>query len=127
MGGGWEGVGGEEVLDECAGASRGLLWQGERFRGRSDGGVGVVGEVEGDVLGAGAGGSGDGCGVVGGGEPFVSLLTAVEEEGCHQEDACNKTPEEDALVTGDHFAAPTGIWRLRQDVRAAAMALAMFC
>ena len=129
VGGVGEGVRGEEVLEESAGAEGGLLREGERFGGGGDGGVGVVGEVEGDVFGAGGGGGGDGRGVVERGEALVGLLAAAEEEGRHEEDAADEDPEENALVAGDHLAAPaaaTWVW-LRHAVRAAAMALAIFC
>ena len=43
---------------------------------------------------------------LGRGEALVGLLAAVEEEGGHEEDAGDEAPEEDALVAGDHFAAP---------------------
>src|SRR5258708_5075796 len=132
MGGVGESVGGEEVLEEGAGAEGGLLGEGEGFGGGADGGVGVAGEVEGDVFGAGGGGGGDGGGVVEGGEALVGLLAAAEEEGGHEEDAAGEAPKEDALVAGDHFGAP--VWapaarraRLRQGPMAATMALAMFC
>src|SRR5437773_7887736 len=101
-----ERVSGEEMLEECAGAGGGLLRESEGFGGGGDGGVGVAGEVEGDVFGAGGGGGGDGSGVVERGKAFVGLLTAVEEEGRHEEDAAGEAPEEDALVAGDHFGAP---------------------
>src|SRR5712691_7255109 len=96
--------------------------------GGADGGVGVAGEVEGDVFGAGGGGGGDGGGVVECGEALVGLLAAAEEEGGHEEDAGAEAPKEDALVAGDHCGAPAARRaRLRQEAMAAVMALAMFC
>ena len=128
MGGGGEGVLGEQVFEQGAGAEGGVLGQGELLAGGGDGAVGVVGEVEGDVFGAGGGGGGDGGGVVERGEALVGLAAAVEEEGGHEEDAGDEAPEEDALVAGDHWAAPAGVRsRLRQAVRAATMASATCC
>ena len=104
MGGVGESVVGEEMVEEGAGAEGGFLGKGELAGGGGDGAVGVADEVEGDVFGGGGGGSGDGVGVcIGlGGEAFVGLLTAAEEEEGHQEDAGDEGPEEDALVAGDH-------------------------
>ena len=117
------------MVEEGAGADGGLLWERERFGGGGDGGVGVVGEVEGDVFGVGGGGGGDGGGVVEGGEALLGLLAAMDEEGSHEEDAGGEAPEEDALVAGDHRAAPVaaGSWRLRQEVSAVEMAWAICC
>ena len=126
VGGAGEGVGGEEVVEQDAGADGGVLREGELLLGGGDGGVGVVGEVEGDVFGAGGDGGGDGGVVVVGGEALVGLLAAVEEEGGHEEDGGGEGPEEDALVAGDHRAAPAGVW-VRQVVRAVAMASATRC
>ena len=43
----------------------------------------------------------------------MGLLAAVEEEGGHKEDAGDEAPEEDALVAGDHRAAPASArWRV---------------
>src|SRR6266446_2615328 len=106
MGGVGESVGGEEMLEESAGAEGRLLGEGEGFGGGDDGGVGVAGEVKGDVFGAGGGGGGDGSRVVERGEAFVGLLTAVQEEGRHEEDAGGEAPKKNALVAGDHFGAP---------------------
>jgi hypothetical protein len=106
--GGGKGVVGEKMFEQGAGAEGGFLREGDLLGRGGDGGVGVVGEVEGDVLGAGGGGGGDGGGVVEGGEPLVGLLAAVQEEGGHEEDAAEQAPEEDALVAGDHRAAPAG-------------------
>jgi hypothetical protein len=88
----------------------------------------VAGEVEGDVFGAGGGGSGYGSGVVECGEAAVGLLATAEEEGRHEKDAAGEAPKENALIAGDHFAAPAAamVW-LRHEATAAAMALAMFC
>src|SRR6266851_3456432 len=105
MGRGGESVGGEEVLEESACAGGGLLGESEGFGGGGDGGVGVAGEVEGDVFGAGGGGGGDGSGVIERVEALVGLLTAVKEEGRHEEDAGGEDPKKNALVAGDHFAA----------------------
>src|SRR5271163_1891849 len=119
------------MVEEGAGADGGFLWEREGFGCGGDGGVGVVGEVEGDVFGVGGGGGGDWGGVVESGEALVSLLAAVEEEGGHEEDAGDEAPEEDALVAGDHraapVAAPAASWRLRQELRPAAIAWATCC
>jgi hypothetical protein len=125
---------GEEMFEESAGADGGFFGEGELLVGWGDGGVGVVGEVEGDVFSAGGGGGGDGSSVVEGCEAFVGLLAAVEEEGAHEEDAADEAPEEDALVTGDHRGAPAAgaggtdaaLWT-RHEVMPAAMAWAMRC
>ena len=45
-----KGVDGEEMLEQGAGAEGGSLGERERAGGGSDGCVGVVGEVEGDVF-----------------------------------------------------------------------------
>jgi hypothetical protein len=128
MFGGGEGVGREEVIEQGAGAETGGLRKGEGFGGGCDGGVGVVGEVEGDVLGGGGSGGGDGGGVVESGEALVGLLAAAEQEGGHEEDAGEEAPEEDALVAGDHRVTPAGIPRfLRQVVRPVAIACAICC
>ena len=37
-----------------------------------------------------------------GGEALVGLLAAAQEESCHEQDAADEAPEEDALVAGDH-------------------------
>src|ERR1700731_2915732 len=118
MGGVGQSVGGEEMLEESAGAEGGVLGKGERFGGWGNGGVGVSGEVEGDVFGAGGGGGGDGCGVVERGETAVGLLAAVQEEGRHEEDAAGEAPEEDALVAGDHFWPPARRAWLRHEATA---------
>src|ERR1700678_3713954 len=115
------------MFEQSAGADAGLLRKSERLSGWGDGGVGVAGQVEGDVFGASGSGGCDGGSVVGCCEAFVGLLAAAEEKGGHQEDAADEAPEENALVAGDHFAAPAASWWLRQEVRAAAMALAIFC
>jgi len=122
------GVGGQEMVEEGSGADGGVLREREGLGGGSDGGVGVVGEVERDVLGAGGGGCGDG-GVRGGcAETLVRLFAAAEEEGNHEKDGSDEAPEEDALVARDHRDAPAAarVW-LRQEVRAATMAFAMVC
>ncbi len=100
VGGGGEGVLGDEVVEEDAGADAGVLGEGDLGAGGGDGAVGVAGEVEGDVFGAGGGGRGDRGGVVEGGEALVGLLAAVEKEGRHEGDAADEDPEEDALVAG---------------------------
>src|ERR1700751_4113888 len=124
MGGVGKRIGGEKVFEEGAGAKGGLLGERERFGGGGDGGVGVVGEVEGQVFGAGGGGGGDGGGVVECFESLVSLLTSVKGEGRHEEDSGGEAPKENALIAGDHFCAP--VWapaasraRLRQEPMAA--------
>ena len=102
MGGVGKGVLGEEVVEEDAGAGGGLLREGDGALGGGDGAFGVVGEVEGDVLGGGGGGCGDGVGVDEGGDALVRLLAAAQEEESHQQAADGEDPEEDALVAGDH-------------------------
>ncbi|WP_433982855.1 hypothetical protein RBB78_12610 [Tunturiibacter empetritectus] len=52
-------------------------------------------------------------------------LAAAEEKGRHEEDAAEEAPEEDALVAGDHRAAPS--WFRRQLVRPVMMASAICC
>ena len=107
--GGGEGVLGDEVVEEDTGADAGVLWEGDLGAGGGDGAIGVAGEVEGDVFSGGRRGSGDGGGVVEGGEALVGLLATVEEEGCHEGDAADEDPEEDALVAGDHRGTPAGL------------------
>src|SRR5437868_120476 len=127
-----ERVGGEEVFEESAGAKGGGLGKGERFGGGDDGGVGVVGEVEGDVFGAGGGGGSDGSGVVERFEALVGLFAAAKEECRHKAYSGDEAPKENALVAWNHLWTP--VWapaasraRLRQEPMAAATALAMFC
>src|ERR1700716_2267980 len=112
MGGFGESVGGEEVFEESAGAGGGFLGESEGFGCGGDGGVGVAGEIEGDVFGAGCGGGGDGSRVVERGEALVGLFAAAKEKGCHEADTADEAPKKDALVAGDHLAAPAAerVW-----------------
>ena len=78
-GGAGEGVLGDEVLEEGAGAGGGFGGQRDLALGGGDGAVGVVGEVEGDGFGDGVGGV-DG-GLVGEGvEAVAGALVLGEEE-----------------------------------------------
>jgi hypothetical protein len=109
VGGGWESVLGDEIVEEDAGAHAGVLRERYLRGGGGDGTVRVVGEIEGDVLGTGGGGCGDGGGVVEGGKTLVGLLASVEKECPHEDDAADEDPEEDALIAGDHRRAPAGL------------------
>ena len=135
VGGVGEAVLGEEVVEEDAGAAGGFLREGDGALGGGDGGFGVVGEVEGDVLGGGGGGGGDGVRVNEGGDAFVRLLAAAQEEEGHRQAADGEEPEEDALVARDHGLTPgaapveerVGAFWVRHCWRAMEMAVAMRC
>src|ERR1700721_2229250 len=89
----------------------GSTFQGMRRTGKG----GVGGET--------AEGGGDGGGLGEGGETLVGLFAAMKKEGCHEEDAADEVPEEDALVTGDHRGAPAvGALGGRQELRRMTMA-----
>jgi hypothetical protein len=121
------GVGGQEVFDQGPSPEGWGLREGDGFGSGGDGGVSVIGDVEGDVLRAGGDGRGDGGCVGGCGKASVGLFTAVEKEDGHEEAAGSEAPEENALVAGDHFAAPAAAWLVRQERSASAIALAIFC
>ena len=95
-----------QVFQEEPGVEGGFLGKGELPLGGSDGAIGVVGEGEGDGLGGGWAGGGEGGFVFVAGEALVSLGAAAQKKEEHDQATSGESPEEDALVAGDHGWAP---------------------
>ena len=96
---------GDEGVEEDTSAERRLLGQGDLALCGGDRAVRVAGEREGDSLNGG-GARGEHGVVAVTGEALMGLGAAAEQEEEHDEDASDKCPEENTLVTGDHGCAP---------------------